>query len=96
MPLRPPLWNPSVFRPVDRLYDECDNSVRMIDLTYHVEEGGVGEEGGGPEYAPMNVGFEIDGRGRGDADDGLHGDRKMRELRPANSQEEETQITKRK
>jgi len=44
----------------------------MIDVTYHVEEDGVGEEGGGPEYAPMNVGFE-GGRRSSDADDGLHG-----------------------
>jgi hypothetical protein len=67
----------------------------MINFTYHVEEGGVGKEGGGPEYASMNVGFE-DGCGSSDADDGLHDDRKMREIRPANSREEETPIVKRK
>jgi hypothetical protein len=66
----------------------------MIDVTYHVKEDGVGEEGGSSEYARMNVRFK-GGRGSSDADDGLHDDRKMRKIRPANSREEETQIMKR-
>jgi hypothetical protein len=54
---------------------------------YHVKEGCVCEEGGGPVYTSMDVEFEVVSRGRrgGDADDGLHDSIKMEEIRPANS-----------
>jgi hypothetical protein len=45
-----------------------------MEWAHHVEERCVSEEGSGPVYAPMDVGFGIYGCGSGDADDGLHDD----------------------
>jgi len=60
---------------------------------YHVEEGRVGEEGSSPVYARMDARFMVGGRGTSGADDGLYGDIKMQEIRPANS---ENVVSKRK
>jgi hypothetical protein len=58
-------------------------------LAYHVEEHCIGEEGGGPEYAPVHGGFKVWGCGSGNADDRLHGGKhggiKVRKDRPASS-----------
>jgi len=35
-------------------------------------------------YAPVHIGVKIGGRGRGDADDGLHDDVDMWEIRAVN------------
>jgi hypothetical protein len=62
---------------------------------YHVKEGCVGKEGSSPVYTRMDARFKVGGHGTSDAnaDDRLHGNLKMQEIRPANS---ENVVSKRK
>ena len=58
-----------------------------VESVYHVEERCISEEGSSPEYAAMDVGFNICGRGSSYADDRLHDSIKKQAIRPANSKE---------
>ena len=81
-PLRQLRWNRSGLLPTERVFVGVQR-----ESAYNVEEGCVGEEGNSPVHARMDARFKVGARGTSDADNWLHGDIKMQEISPANSED---------